>query len=78
MGGALLADYLGGYGVSVSDVTGGSALEAVNTNSLTGSIQVEVPSAPNFFTQAGLNQPVSFTLRFATALESLGFSRGGG
>ncbi len=57
--------------------TAGTTLEAVNTNSLTGSIQVGVPSSPNFFTQAGLNQPVSFTLRFATNLQSFEFTRAG-
>jgi hypothetical protein len=77
VGGTLLANYLAGYGVTLSDVTVGTALEAVNTNSLTGSIQVDVPSSPNFFTQAGLNQPVSFTLRFATPLRSFGFTRAG-
>ncbi len=34
-------------------------------------------SAPNFFTQAGLNQPVSFTLRFAAPLGSVSFKRAG-
>jgi hypothetical protein len=77
VGGTPLADYLAGYGVTLADVTAGTTLEAVNTNSLTGSIQVDVPSAPNFFTQAGLDQPVSFTLRFATPLQSFGFTRAG-
>ena len=77
VGGVLLTDYLSGYGVSLEDVTDGSALEAVNTNSLTGSIGVEAPSSPNFFTQAGLDQPVSFTLRFASNLQSFGFTRAG-
>ncbi len=77
VGGTLLADYLAGYGVTAVNATVGAELEAVNTNSLTGSIQVEVPSAPNFFTQAGLDQPVGFALRFATNLESFGFTRAG-
>ena len=77
VGGTALVNYLAQYGVGMTNVTVGTALEAVNTNSLTGTIQVDVPSSPNFFTQAGLNQPVSFTLRFATPWQSFGFTRVG-
>jgi hypothetical protein len=77
VGGTLLVNYLAGYGVTLADVTAGTTMEAVNTNSLTGSVQVDVPSSPNFFTQAGLDQPVSFTLRFAKPLQSFGFTRVG-
>lgn len=77
VGGAPLANYLAGYGVTLANVTAGTVMEAVNTNSLTGSIQVAVPSAPNFFTQAGAGQAESFTLRFASPLLSFGFARAG-
>ena len=77
VGGTLLSNYLVGYGITLSNVTDGTEMEAANTNSVTGSIQVEVPSAPNFFTQAGLDQPVSFTLDFASPLQSFGFTRVG-
>jgi hypothetical protein len=76
-GGAALSNYLGQFGVGMNNVTAGTVLEAVNTNSLTGTVQVEAPSAPNFFTQAGLSQPVSFTLSFAAPLQSFGFTRAG-
>jgi hypothetical protein len=77
VGGTLLANYLAGYGVTLTDVTLGTAMEAVNAASFTGSVQVQAPSSPNVFTQAGLNQPVSFTLRFATNLQAFGFTRAG-
>ena len=77
VGGTALANYLAQYGVTMNNVTAGTVLEAVNTNSLTGTVQVDAPSAPNFFTQAGLNTPVSFTLNFAAPLQSFGFARAG-
>jgi hypothetical protein len=77
VGGTLLANYLARYGVTLANVTVGTAMEAVDTNSLTGNVEVEAPSSPNIFTQAGLNQPVSFTLLFATNLQAFGFTRAG-
>jgi len=77
VGGTILASYLAQYGVTLANVTVGAAMEAVNTSSFTGSVQVQAPSSPNIFTQAGLNQPVSFTLRFATNLQAFGFTRAG-
>ncbi len=77
VGGTPLASYLAAYGVTLSSVTLGTAMEAVDTNSFTGDIQVEAPSSPNIFTQAGLNQTVSFTLKFATNLQAFGFTRAG-
>ena len=75
VGGTILANYLAQYGVTLANVTVGTATEAVNAASFTGSVQVQAPSTPNIFTQAGLNQPVSFTLRFATNLQAFGFTR---
>ena len=77
VGGTLLSNYLAAYGVTLANVTDGTEMEAVNTNSVTGDVQVIVPSAPNFFTQAGSDLPVSFTLKFATPLQSFGFTRVG-
>ena len=77
VGGKLLANYLAAYGVTIANVTLGTAMEAVDTNSFTGNTQVQAPSSPNIFTQAGLNQPVSFTLSFATNLQAFGFTRAG-
>lgn len=77
VGGTLLANYLAAYGVTLANVTIGTAMEAVDTNSLDGAVEVEAPSSPNIFTQAGLNEPVSFTLRFATNLQAFGFTRAG-
>jgi hypothetical protein len=77
VGGTALAGYLAQYGVSITSATAGSVLEAVNTNGLPGTVEVEVPSSPNFFTQAGVSGPVSFTLTFAAPLQSFGFTRVG-
>jgi Bacterial Ig domain/FG-GAP-like repeat/Glucodextranase, domain B/Immunoglobulin domain len=77
VGGTVLANYLAQYGVTLANVTFGTEMEAVDTNSFTGGIEVRAPSSPNIFTQAGLNQPVSFTLRFATNLQAFGFTRAG-
>jgi len=77
VGGTTLANYLAQYGVTLANVTFGTEMEAVDTNGFTGNVEVEAPSSPNIFTQAGLNQPVSFTLRFATNLQAFGFTRAG-
>ena len=77
VGGATLANYLAGYGVTVADVTGGAVMEAVDTNSFTGNLQVLAPSSPNVFTETGVSGPLSFTLRFAAPLQSFGFTRAG-
>jgi hypothetical protein len=73
--GTALANYLAAYGVTIANVTPGSTLEAVNTSSFSGS--VTAPSSPNIFTEAGANQPMSFTLRFSSAVQAFQFTRAG-
>jgi len=75
VGGTLLSNYLAGFGVTLSNVTVGSAMEAVNGGLVTGTGGAMASSPPNYFTQAGLNQPVSFTLVFKTPLQAIGFTR---
>ncbi|MGA2541554.1 MAG: Ig-like domain-containing protein, partial [Verrucomicrobiota bacterium] len=75
VGGAALSNYLAGFGVTLSNVTVGSAMEAVNGGLVTGSGGAVASSPPNYFTQAGLSQPVSFTLVFKTPLQTFGFTR---
>lgn len=77
VGGPELAKYLAWYGVTLKNVTVGAAMEAVNAGGLIGTVQADPPSSPNFFTETGLNQPVTFTLKFATPLQSFGFTRVG-
>ena len=75
VGGAALSNYLATYGVILSNVTVGTAMEAVNGGLVTGSGGAVASSPPNYFTQAGLNQPVTFTLAFQSPLQAFGFTR---
>ncbi|MGD0412501.1 MAG: immunoglobulin domain-containing protein [Verrucomicrobiota bacterium] len=76
VGGAVLSNYLStNFGVTLSNVTVGSAMEAVSGGVVTGSGGAVASSPPNYFTQAGLNQPVSFTLVFQSPLQAFGFTR---
>ncbi|HWD18944.1 MAG TPA: FG-GAP-like repeat-containing protein [Verrucomicrobiae bacterium] len=77
VGGTTLTKYLSNHGVTLNGVTVGSVLEAVNEGDQSGAVPGEASSAPNFFTQAGLNQPVSFELKFATLLNTFAFTRAG-
>lgn len=83
MNGAPLASYLSTYGVTASNVSFGTSLEAANSleavnQNGTSSNEVPVPSSlPNLFTQVGSTQPVTFTLNFASPLQSFGFTRVG-
>jgi hypothetical protein len=75
--GAPLTAYLGFYGATPTNITGGTTLEVLDTQTAGGPIQINPSSSPNIFTQTGLNTPVSFTLRFSTPLQSFGFTRAG-
>ena len=77
VGGTNLSNYLAGFGVVLSNVTVGSALEAVSGGLVTGSGGAVASSPPNYFTQAGLNQPVSFTLVFGAPQQAFGWTRVG-
>ncbi|MGA2749679.1 MAG: Ig-like domain-containing protein [Verrucomicrobiota bacterium] len=76
VGGTQLSNYLAvPFGVSITNATLGTRLEAVNGNNLSGNAIAVPSSPPNLFTQVGLNQPVTFTLKFATPVQSIGFTR---
>jgi hypothetical protein len=77
VGGAALSNYLAGFGVSAANVTLGTRLEAVNQNNLSSGAGAVPSSPPNLFTQAGLNQPVTFTLELGAAVGSVSFTRVG-
>ena len=76
-----LSSYLSDFGVTITNVTFGTSLEAatgLQTISQNSSATNELPvpsSLPNLFTQVGSTQPVTFTLDFAAPLESFGFTR---
>lgn len=72
-----LSNYLAGFGITITNATFGTHLEAVNQNSFSGSALPVAFSSPNLFTQVGLNQPVSFALNLATPAQSFGFTRVG-
>lgn len=77
VGGIALSNYLTNFGVTIGKATPGTRLEAINENSFSGN-ELPVPvSLPNLFTQVGLNQPVTFTLFFATNEQSFTFTRVG-
>jgi hypothetical protein len=76
VGGVALSNYLStNFGVTYSNVTLGTALEAVNAGLVTGNAGALASSPPNYFTQEGLSQPVSFTLVFRSPLQAFGFTR---
>ena len=75
VGGTNLSNYLAGFGVGLSNVTVGTAMEAVNGGLVAGNGGAVASSPPNYFTQAGLNQPVSFTLVFRSAQQAFEFTR---
>jgi hypothetical protein len=77
VGGTNLANYLAGFGITISNATLGTRLEAISENSFSGN-ELPLPmSLPNLFTQVGSSQPVTFSLYFATSLQSFSFSRVG-
>jgi len=76
VGGTALSNYLSAsFGVTLSNVTVGTAMEAVNGGLVAGNGGAVASSPPNYFTQAGLNQPVSFTLVFRSPLQAFEFTR---
>jgi hypothetical protein len=76
-----LSSYLGGFGITITNVTFGTSLEAATGSeavSQGGSSSNNLPvpsSSPNLFTQAGSAGPVGFTLLFGAPLQSFGFTR---
>jgi hypothetical protein len=73
--GAALSNYLAQFGVTIGNVTVGTRLEAINGNNLTATASAEPSSPPNLFTQVGLNQPVTFTLNFASPQQMVSLTR---
>ncbi|MGD0816085.1 MAG: Ig-like domain-containing protein [Verrucomicrobiota bacterium] len=77
VGGTNLSDYLGNVGITLSNATLGTRLEAISETSFSGNELPLPTSLPNLFTQVGSIQPVTFSLYFATNLQSFSFTRVG-
>ncbi|MGA2176288.1 MAG: immunoglobulin domain-containing protein [Verrucomicrobiota bacterium] len=79
VGGADLSNYLAGFGLTLTNVTQGTRLEADKGNDLSRGALADPSSPLNLFTQVGLSQPapVTFTLAFANPVQSFGFTRVG-
>jgi hypothetical protein len=77
VGGTNLSEYLGNFGITISNATLGARLEAISENSFSGNELPLPTSLPNLFTQVGSTQPVTFSLYFATNLQSFSFTRVG-
>lgn len=75
VGGAALSNYLASFGVTVTNVTRGSRIEAVAAKNLFGGRAVVAPSPENIFSQFGVDGPVTFSLRFDTVQQSIRFTR---
>lgn len=66
------ASYLAGFGITLSNVTSGTGVYITKN---TDSDWTNPSSLPNYITQTGTNDPVSYTLTFATPLADSGFTR---
>ena len=79
VGGPALSNYLAGFGVTITNATLGTRLEADKGDDLARGALPAPSSPPNLFTQIGLSQPgpVTFTLALANQVQSFGFTRVG-
>ncbi|MFC1859014.1 carboxypeptidase regulatory-like domain-containing protein, partial [Thermodesulfobacteriota bacterium] len=68
-------NYLSGFGITLTGVTTGTSVIIVNDANMYNGDAMDPSSAPNFLTQAGSNDPVSFTLNFSNLLDSFSFTR---
>jgi len=64
--------YLAGFGITLSNVTSGTSVDIVKN---TDSDWTNPSSLPNYITQSGSLDPVSYTLTFAAPLADVGFTR---
>ncbi len=69
------SSYLASFGITLSAVTAGTAIGVVNNQSLYGGTAASPSSSPNVLTQLGSKNPVTYTLNFATPVDSFGFTR---
>ena len=76
VGGALLADYLSSYGITLTSETPGTQVVVEDARDIYAAIQPVVPPSPfNVITQGGTNDPVSYTLNFDQLQDSFSMTR---
>jgi hypothetical protein len=74
--GTALANYLLGFGITLSDVTPGTEVTVYDARDIYAAIQPVIPPSPfNVISQAGSNDPVSYTLNFALAQDYFSMTR---
>lgn len=69
------SSYLAGFGISLTGVTPGTTVVILDNANVYGGTAAVPSSVPNYLTQVGSNDPVTFTLNFATPLNSFEFTR---
>lgn len=69
------ASYLAGFGISLSGISSGSKISIVNEKRSYEGKAAKASSSPNWLTQTGNNDPVSFTFNFANPVERFSFVR---
>jgi hypothetical protein len=75
VGGSVLAGYLAGYGVGVSNVTASTSVVVANDQNFGGGNVTRSSSGENFLTQVGANGAVSYTLVFSQPYASVSWIR---
>lgn len=73
--GAALNDYLGSYGVVVTNVTAGATVTVQNDTVIYGGGTVVAPSSPNILTAVGPANGISYTLNFSGPQAYVQFTR---
>ncbi len=75
LSGAPVTNYLATFGITLSDVTPGTALTVYDSRDVGG---VVIPPSPfNFIAQAGSDDPISYTLNFALSQDHFSMTRVG-
>jgi prepilin-type processing-associated H-X9-DG protein len=73
VGGIVLADHLGHYGVSISNVTPGTSVVVQDYRNYSGVNGANPTTPPNLLTQIGPDGPMSFTLNIIVPQNSIDF-----
>ena len=76
VGGATLANYLAGFGVSFTNTTPGTQMQVYDARLVYPAIQpIHPPSLYNVLFQTGSNNPVTYTVNFDRLLDSFSMTR---
>ena len=67
--------YLANYGITLSGLSPGTTVSIFNNQNVYGGMAASPSSAPNLMTQIGSNSAVTYTLNFASPLDSFRFTR---